>query len=166
MKQTIAMLALPMAAIAVGLIAQTRPSIFQISGPPTGFVSVLVAKGNGTLVWARIANGLTLQENTDGTAVLVGSAPVVVTPPAPGPNGWPEYVIGEVLRFDPGTRKATLRRLPVEGTVRIYRNGIRQTEGVDYTRAGAQLNDTPYYTSAAVTYDAVASLIADYQVQP
>lgn len=156
MKQTIAMLALPLSAIAVGLMAQTRASIFQISAPPNGAVSVLIARPNGSLVWSRLSGGLTLAEATDGTASVILTA----TPARS------RSIIGEVLAFDKTTKQATLKNEPVEGTLRLYRNGVRQTEGVDYTRVGAVITDNPYYVSVAIIYDSVNALLADYETTP
>lgn len=158
MKHTIAMLALPLAAIAVGLMAQTRASIFQISAPPTGVSAVLVAKPNGALVWARMAGGFTLAEAADGTASLM-----VVQSPAP-PASTSRRIFGELLAFDKVTKQATLQHVPVEGTLRLYRNGIRQAEGVDYTRSGAVITDSPYYYSVTLVYDSQWALVADYEV--
>lgn len=153
MKHTISMIALPLMAIGLGLVAQTKSTIFQISGPTGGFVSALVARSSGALVWARLAGGLTLQENQDGTAALIAipsTAAAVTT------------IVNEAVRFDPATHKATLKREPIAGSVRLYRNGLRQTEGVDYTRDGAVITDSPYYV-AMVPYE--STMLADYEVK-
>lgn len=154
MKQTIAMLALPLAAIAIGLIAQTRAPITQVA-TPGGPVAVLAIRANGSLVWARLAGGLSLVENIDGSAAIIATA-------AP-PVSRSRTVIGESLRFDAASHQATLRNTPADGTLAVFRNGLRQVEGVDYTRAGAVLTDVAYYV-AVQPYDSVAALTVDYQV--
>ena len=111
------------------LVAQTTVRVNMISGP-TGGGRVMVLAPNGNVTFASIGAGITLVDTGGGAWVLQSQATAAGVGEAPvrQPDG--SYLIA---------------RPPLPGTLRVYRNGLRQKLDADYRRrpADAVLPDLP-----------------------
>lgn len=110
------LVAIPVAAVGL-LVAQTTVRTNMISGPAGGG-RVMVLAPNGSVTFATIGAGLTLVDTGGGAWVL--QAQTVVS------------VVGETpVRQPDGTY--LIARVPATGTLRVYRNGLRQKFDGDFS---------------------------------
>ena len=109
------------------LVAQTTVRVNMISGP-TGGGRVMVLAPNGNVTFASIGAGITLVDTGGGAWVLQSQATAAIVGEAPvrQPDG--SYLIA---------------RPPLPGTLRVYRNGLRQKLDADYTFDAATRKLTP-----------------------
>ena len=98
------------------LAAQTSVRVGMLSGP-TGSGGVLVLAPNGAITFATIGAGITLVSVNGGYVLQVqATAAVVGEKPARQQDG--TYVVAKT---------------PTPGTMKVYRNGVRQSVGDDFT---------------------------------
>lgn len=119
--------------------AQTRVKPTQIQGASSVSGMVLVWDSSGQPWLATIAAPLVLTVENGAAKLSVSSATT-------------REVIDEALT--PGAT-STLQYAPTTGTVRLYRNGLRQRVGADYTISGQTIT----WTAAPQADDVLA---ADY----
>lgn len=125
-------------------------ALAQGSSPaPVGSVFLVLPDGTQALVHlvgfnlTHDAQGYTLQPALPPAAV----PPVVVTGERPAP-----LTPGSPLNFQ-------LAQMPAAGTLRLFRNGLRQSPGVDYTLQGQMILFVEHYAE-----DTSPVIVADYVV--
>lgn len=132
------------------LLAQTSVNVGQVAGAPTTAGNIFVVLPDGRLAQADLGPNLTID--------LTGTKPVlkvVIPPPAQTIN----FVDDETL-----TASSTnplvypLAKAPIPGTLKVYRNGMRQRPGVDYTASSQSITFVSYYAT-----DPGALVSADYR---
>ena len=138
--------------LVIGLLmaqAPTKIGINQLKGTanPTGQVFVVLSSGQ--VVFAELGAGLVL--DTSGTKPTIRVS--VLSPVLP------TRIIGEALTEVAGA--VSLKNSPAAGTVAIWRNGIRQKEGLDYTLNGRTISTATAYPPGCCDGDV---LLADYEV--
>lgn len=133
--------------VGAALLSQTRITAPQLAGAPSAAGMVYVVTAAGAVVMADLGPGLTL--DTSGARPVLRAS--VLAPMLP------TRVYGEVVAM-PADGFYALKSAPAPGTLRLYRNGIRQSEGTDYTLSGVRI--TPAAAYAAGTADL---LVADYE---
>lgn len=112
----------------------------------TGAVQLTIVLANGQVVVADVGSGLVLD--------VSGAKPVLrVAPTAPASTN----VVGEVPVTKTDPLVFDLARAPKTGTLALYRNGVRQRLGLDYTLAGTTITFIPHYAG-----DSNPVLVADY----
>jgi hypothetical protein len=130
--------------LAVGLMmAQTSVRIGMISGPvsPGG---VMVLAPNGQITFATIGPGILLDKGTGGYVLRVQSA---------------NRVLGAKLSWQAdGTYLLPQTALPA--SLLVYRNGVRQSAGDDYTFESATRKIAPV---AGYSWDASDLVLVDFE---
>lgn len=116
------------------IFAQTSPATTQLR-EPTKLPICLSAYIAGLPICVTLAPSVTLTQ-VNGVWVIA-AVPPAVTPPT-----LPTFVYGESsVAPTPQTSPQTflLTNTPIAGTVQVYRNGVRQLAGTDYTISGANV---------------------------
>lgn len=135
-------------ALALPVLAQTpgtRVPADNLKGKSTAVPQVLVILPNGLFVQADLGSGLVID--------TTGPRPVL------RPTGLlSNRVIGEtpVTATDPVV--FTLANTPKAGTVAVYRNGLRQKLGLDYSIQDKTITFIPYYAG-----DPAPVIVVDYE---
>ena len=112
---------------ALVLLAQTSVRLGMISGPAGGG-GVMVLAPNGAITFATIGAGISLVQGAGGGYVLQAQAVnrIVGTKPVRQTDG--TYLLPQAV---------------VPASLRVYRNGVRQSAGDDYTFDAAARRITP-----------------------
>lgn len=128
----------------------TRLNVLQLSGDGVARATpaVMAISTSGDAVLLDVPNAMIAVDPTTGRPTLVLHAATSST-----------RVYGEVVKFN-GNHQFQLSRAHIPGTLAVYRNGIRQQENADYTRAGDMLTSAPYYWR----FDAADKACCDYDV--
>ena len=129
---------------AVGvLLAQTTVRVGMLSGP-SGAGRVMVLAPNGNVTFASIGAGIALVDTGGGGWVLQSTAAQIVgEKPVRQPDG--SYVIA---------------RTPASGTLALYRNGVRQSAGDDFTFDAAARKIAPV---ASLPWNGDDLVLVDYE---
>ena len=132
------------ALVAVGLVlAQTTVRVGMLSGP-SGAVRVMVIAPNGSVTFAALGAGIALVDTGGGGWVLQSTAARIVgEKPVRQPDG--SYVIA---------------RTPASGTLALYRNGVRQSAGDDFTFDAAARKIAPV---ASLPWNSDDLVLVDYE---
>lgn len=106
---------------------------------------------------AAVAETVDLTADPSGAAVIL-----VAAPGPPGPRGAPGNGVSVYNETPSGVRNGMntnfmLASIPAVGSTAVYRNGLRQILGVDYTQSGASLS----FSTAPLADDA---LTVDYLI--
>lgn len=131
---------------------QTSVKPSQLSGEPLAAGSVFVVLPSGLVAQADFGPGLSLVLSASG-----GRPQLVVTIPS---VTLPTFIIGE-RPTSSGPLSYALANDPVVGSVKVYRNGIRQYSPGDYTLAGRVLTFVSAYAS-----DPSPTILCDYTKAP
>lgn len=132
-------------ALALGVVVTAQ------SPAPVGTVTIVLA--DGTVARAQMV-GFVVERDDSGFALrpdfpaATGAAQVTVTGEHPAP-----LTPGSPLNF-------VLQQLPAEGTLKLYRNGLRQSPVSDYAIQGKSITFSQRYAD-----DVDPVIVADYQVQ-
>lgn len=123
-------------------LSQTAVVTIQFRGAPSPTPQILVALPNGDVKQVQIGPGLKLD--------LSGAVPTLSVSAA-------SEVVGEVTKRTGDLTHVTARQ-PAPNTLKVYRNGLRQSEGIDYAVSGSTITFIPYYAG-----DVTATVTADYR---
>ena len=130
--------------IAVALwAAPTSIRIAMLSGPALPNGAVLVVTQTGQVAVANLGAGVSLVTNNGGY-VLQAVVPNVVVGEKPARQADGTYLLSQAASA---------------ATVRVYRNGVRQSAGDDYTYDATTKRITPV---ASAPWDASDLVLADY----
>lgn len=132
------------------LTAQTSVPVGQVRGATSTNGTVFLALPNGTMVLADIGPEFTID--------VSGPRPVLraVLP------AMPSEVIGERLTASGASGLAcTLTKPLLAGSLKVWLNGVRQAEGVDYAVSGQTVTFIPFYAGALTSPGTV--ILADYK---
>lgn len=102
--------------------AQTRTALNQVKAPPAAAALIVVVLPNGHLVVAQLEG---LEIDTSGPGM-----PVLRLKPFGNPFALEKSA---KMRATAGMAAWSLPDLPITGTLKLYRNGLRLTDGEDYT---------------------------------
>jgi hypothetical protein len=130
---------------------------YNVSGSET--IKIFSIRGNGNIYWHEPNTG------TPGDSIMVhhsngklGLVPSSYYATSTGSLTSSNFVTAEVPSgsINSSNTSFTLANTPVTGTVKVYRNGLRQIVGTDYTISGTTIT----YLYAPTTGD---SIVTDYQ---
>ena len=128
---------------AVGLVlAQTTVRVGMLSGP-SGAGRVMVLAPNGAVTFAALGAGISLVDVGGGWVLQSTAARIVGEKPVRQPDG--SYVIA---------------RTPASGTLALYRNGVRQSAGDDFTFDAAARKIAPV---ASLPWNSDDLVLVDYE---
>lgn len=130
---------------AVSIWAQTGVPVGQLQGTPSATGMIYVVMPDGTAKTALLGAGLQI--------VMISGVPTIV-PTIPVP----QYATETLTAGGTTKRDFVLKVTPKAGTLKVYQNGLRQSEGTDYTLTGQTITFISYYGDMTA-----ARVIADYE---
>lgn len=140
--------------LAIPLLAQTAVPPVQLRGEAMPAGSIFVVLPSGLVAQATLGPGISITLDGNGKPIFS------VTIPTPPPTQ--VEIVGERPAASGGSSTIfVLANAPLASSLKVFRNGIRQYVGQDYTLSGQTITFVP-----ALAGDASPTVVCDYIKAP